>query len=251
MRLTPRVSLMLALLFAVLGAVPAIAAAVDSRPRVIVSTDIGGTDFDDFQSLVHLLLYSDVLDIEGLVASPWGAARNRKDNILKVIDQYAADYPRLRTWSERYPTPDALRALTKQGGTDSADPRGWGGRTEGSDWIIRAARRDDPRPLWLLVWGGIDDVAQALHDDPTIKSRLRIYWIGGPNKKWSTTAYDYLTREHPDLWIIEANSTYRGWFTGGDQAGALGNTAFVAARVKHRGALGDYDRKSTRLNSSH
>jgi hypothetical protein len=27
----------------------------DSRPRVIVSTDIGGTDPDDFQSMVHVL----------------------------------------------------------------------------------------------------------------------------------------------------------------------------------------------------
>ena len=36
------------------------------RYRVIVSTDIGGTDPDDFQSMVHLLLYADVLEIEGL-----------------------------------------------------------------------------------------------------------------------------------------------------------------------------------------
>jgi len=27
-----------------------------ARPRVVVSSDIGGTDFDDFQSFVHLLL---------------------------------------------------------------------------------------------------------------------------------------------------------------------------------------------------
>jgi hypothetical protein len=37
--------------------------------RVLVSTDIGGTDPDDFQSMVHLLVYADVLDIEGLVSS--------------------------------------------------------------------------------------------------------------------------------------------------------------------------------------
>jgi hypothetical protein len=210
------------------------------RPRVIVSTDIGGTDFDDFQSLVHLLLYADAIDLEGMIASPWGAARNRKENLLKIIEVYARDYPNLRTWSDRYPSPEALRALSKQGGSDSADLRGWGERTEGSDWIISCAKRDDPRPLWLLVWGGIDDLAQALHDDPSIKSKLRVYWIGGPNKKWSTTAYDYIAREHSDLWIIEANSTYRGWFLGGDQTGDLGNVAFVTRHVQGRGALGDY-----------
>lgn len=211
-----------------------------ARPRVIVSTDIGGTDFDDFQSLVHLLVTSDAIDLEGMIASPWGAARNRKQHILDLIELYARDYSNLRTHSPRYPTPDFLRSIAKQGGLDAADLRGFGARTEGSDWIISCAKRDDPRPLWLLVWGGIDDVAQAVHDDPSIKAKLRVYWIGGPNKKWSTTAYDYLAREHRDLWIIEANSTYRGWFTGGDQRGDLGNAVFVTAHVKGRGALGDY-----------
>jgi hypothetical protein len=123
---------------------------------------------------------------------------------------------------------------------DSAGWAGYGHRTEGSDWIIACSQRPDPRPLWLLVWGGIDDLAQALHDEPSIKQKLHVYWIGGPNKKWSTTAYDYIIREHPDLWIIEANSTYRGWFTGGDQSGDLGNAPYVAAHVKGRGALGGY-----------
>lgn len=222
------------------GAATEPAPAGRERPRVIVSTDIGGTDYDDFQSLVHLLVYADVIDLEGLIASPWGPARNRKENLLKIVERYAVDYPNLRTWSARYPTPDALRALCVQGGLDSADRRGWGERTAGSDWIIACARRPDPRPLWLLVWGGIDDLAQALHDDPSIKIKLRVYFIGGPNKKWSTTAYDYIAREHRDLWMIEANSTYRGWFTGGDQSGDLGNVAFVAQHVRGRGALGDY-----------
>ncbi|MFT3780585.1 MAG: DUF1593 domain-containing protein [Nibricoccus sp.] len=211
-----------------------------AKPRVIVSSDIGGTDFDDFQSFVHLFVYADCFDIEGLIASPWGSARNRVQNIHKIIDVYAQDYANLKTYSQDYPSPEQLHGLTKQGGTDSADIRGWGTPTEGSKWIIECARRNDSRPLWLLVWGGIDDLAQALHDDPSIKRNLRVYFIGGPNKKWSTTAYDYIAREHADLWIIENNSTYRGWFTGGNQSGEWGNTAFVATRVKGRGALGNY-----------
>jgi hypothetical protein len=216
------------------------AAPSNPRPRVIVSSDIGGTDFDDFQSFVHLLVYADRIDLEGMIASPWGAARNRQENILKIVDAYAKDYPNLRTYSDHYPAPDTLRGLTKQGGLDSADLRGWGERTEGSDWIIRCAQRDDPRPLWLLVWGGIDDLAQALHDEPSIKAKLHVYFIGGPNKKWSATAYDYIAREHRDLWIIEANATYRGWFLGGNQTGDLANAAFVREHVKGRGALGAY-----------
>ena len=210
------------------------------RPRVIVSTDIGGTDFDDFQSLVHLLLYADVVDLEGLIASPWGPSPDRKRHLLSLISVYEKDYPNLRTWSADYPAPHRLRAIAKQGGSSLAGLRGWGAPTEGSNWIVECARRKDERPLWVLLWGGFEDLAQALHDAPDIEGKLRVYLIGGPNKKWSTTAYDYIAREHPDLWIIENNATYRGWFVGGDQAGDLGNASFVQRRVKGVGALGDY-----------
>ena len=110
-----------------------------ARHRVIVSTDIGGTDPDDFQSMVHLLLYADVLDIEGLVSSPYGPGR--ATHIHEVIDRYARDYPNLRSHSPRYPTPDALRAITKQGETDVAPRAGIRRTTEGSAWIVARARR--------------------------------------------------------------------------------------------------------------
>jgi hypothetical protein len=213
-------------------------AGASQRPRVIVSTDIGGTDPDDFQSMVHFLLYADQFDVEGLISSPYGPGR--REHILQVIDRYATDYPNLRTHSSRYPPPDVLRGLAKQGAIESAPPGGVGRATEGSEWIVRSARRSDPRPLWLLVWGGIDDLAQALHDAPDILPRLRVYFIGGPNKMWSVNAYDYLAQRHPALWMIEANSTYRGWFTGGNQAGEWSNAGFVAAHVVRRGALGDF-----------
>lgn len=209
-------------------------------PRVLVSSDIGGTDFDDYQSFVHLLVYADSIDLEGMIASPWGEGRDRVKHIHKIIDVYSTDYANLKSHSERYPSPGYLHSIAKQGGLDAADLRGWGNRTEGSDWILRCAHREDPRPLWVLAWGGIDDLAQALHDDPGIKATIRVFWIGGPNKKWSTTAYDYIARVHPDLWIVESNSTYRGWFVGGDQEGSLGNSAFVTNHVRGRGALGDY-----------
>jgi hypothetical protein len=133
-----------------------------------------------------------------------------------------------------------LRRLTKQGAIESAGSSGVGRATEGSDWIVRSARRNDSRPLWVLVWGGIDDLAQALHDAPDILPKLRVYFIGGPNKMWSVDAYNYMEEHHPTLWIIEANSTYRGWFVGGNQAGEWNNGAFVAAHAARRGALGEF-----------
>ena len=211
----------------------------DPRPRIIVCTDIGGTDFDDFQSMVHLLVYADRFDIEGLLSSPCGSS-GRIAQMLRVIDAYSRDYPNLKSYSDLYPTPDALRAVTKQGALTAVGLKGFGQPTEGSKQIIQCARRNDPRPLWILIWGGIDDVAQALHDDPSIESKLHVYFIGGPNKKWAAPAYDFIAREHPNLWMIEDNSSYYGWFVGGDQSGQWGNDAFVARHIVGHGALGDF-----------
>jgi hypothetical protein len=221
-----------------LGRAAASDALSGTRHRVLVSSDIGGTDPDDFQSMVHFLLCADLFDVEGLVSSPYGPGR--KQHILDVIDLYARDYPNLKTWAPRYPTPDALRAVAKQGAINGSGASGFDRSTEGSEWIVQCARRADARPLWVLVWGGIDDLAQALHDAPDILPKLRVYFIGGPNKMWSVHAYDYIEREHPTLWMIEANATYRGWFTGGNQAGEWGNAGFVAQHVAAHGALGTY-----------
>jgi hypothetical protein len=237
------VSALIAVICALLGraadAPPGAGGALDGvRHRVIVSTDIGGTDPDDFQSMVHLLVYADVLDIEGIISSPFD--QGRKEDILSVIDCYEADYANLKTYSDHYPTPDTLRALTKQGETERAPYAGVRRSTEGSQWIIECARRDDPRPLYVLVWGLLEDVAQALHDAPEILPKLRVYYIGGPNKKWGSDAYQYIVENHPNLWMIEANSTYRGYFVGGNKEGEWNNKEFVRRHIAGQGALGNF-----------
>jgi hypothetical protein len=227
--------------FALLLALSSLAgtsATAEHRQRVLVSTDIGGTDPDDFQSMVHLFLYADSFDLEGLISSPFGLGR--KQDILTVIGRYELDLPQLRTHSSQYPTAAALRAITKQGAFDTPGSSGFGQPTEGSQWIIHCGRRDDPRPLNLLVWGGIEDLAQALHDAPDILPKLRVFFIGGPNKKWSVDAYNYIEQNHPTLWMIESNATYRGWFVGGNQRGEWGNREFVKQHIAGHGALGDY-----------
>lgn len=222
----------------VLSSLASTSAVAEQRQRVLVTSDIGGTDPDDYQSMAHVLLYADVLEIEGLVSSPF--EREGKSKILEVIDAYAQDFANLRTYSDHYPEPDALRAMTKQGGIHPASYSGLRGATEGSDWIVRCARRNDPRPLHVLVWGALEDLVQALHDAPDILPKLRVYYIGGPNKKWGPDAYQYLADHFPKIWIIENNSTYRGYFVGGNQEGEWGNAGFVARHVAGRGALGRY-----------
>ena len=208
------------------------------RYRVIVSTDIGGSDPDDFQSMVHFLLYSDLFDTEGLISSAWGEGTT--EDILRVIDAYEEDYPKLKRYSDNYPTPEYLRSVTRQGAIDIAPYKGYWVSTPGSRMIIECAKKADDRPLYILAWGLLEDIAQALHDAPEIIDKLRVNYIGGPNKKWGLNAYEYIVREFPNLWIIEDNSTYRGWFNGGNMEGDLGNHSFVTEHAKGHGALGDF-----------
>ncbi len=204
-------------------------------PRVIVSSDIGGTDPDDFQSMIHLLMYADMLRIEGLIASPYG--KGRVTDIYHIIDLYEKDYPKLKQHG-KFPLPDQLRSVTKQGAADASPARGWGEPTEGSAWIIRQARTESSQPLWILVWGGLDDLAQALHDAPDIVSKIRVYWIGGPNKKWSVNPYCYIASTFPDLWMIENNSTYRGWIIDDEADQEYKADTFYRNSILDKGSLG-------------
>ena len=229
------VSLSFVLSLADLERVPQVRPDEEPRPRVIVSTDIGGTD-------------PGRLSVDGPLASLRRHVRRRRDRLVAVRPRTArACTAGHRSVRDGLPeAEDAFRPLSvagrvagaHQAGRDrSAPPGGSVVPTEGSDWIVRSARRDDPRPLWVLVWGGIDDLAQALHDAPDILPKLRVYFIGGPNKMWSVEAYNYIEQQFPALWMIEANATYRGWFTGGNQTGEWGNTSFVThARRRPRRA---------------
>ena len=49
------------------------------KPRILVSTDLGGPDEDDYQSMIHLLMFSDIFDIEGIVSTPTGGGGNVDD----------------------------------------------------------------------------------------------------------------------------------------------------------------------------
>lgn len=207
------------------------------RPRVIVSTDIGGSDPDDFQSLVHLLVYADVLDLEGLISSPPG--KGRRQHLLEAIDAYEQDYPQLKRHSADYPAPQSLRAISVQGAILPAPAAGYTEPTEGSRLLIERAQANDARPLYVLVWGSITDVAQAVHDRPSIKQKLRIYSIGSWNTAEDKAARNYLFQHQADLWWIESNTTFRGMYMGGDQQGDLSNRGFLDQHVAGHGALGE------------
>lgn len=206
------------------------------RQRVLVSTDIGGTDPDDNQSMAHLLMYTDRFDLEGLVSSP-SYGEGNKQEILRMIDLYEKDLPVLGRHIGGLMSPDSLRAITKQGRKGAAPYCGYTTPTEGSEWIVECARRQSDRPLWISVWGGLEDVAQALHDAPDIAGKIKVHWIGGPNKKWSTNSYAYIVENFPDLYMIEDNASYRGFIAEKKNPDRY-NAGFYEAYLAGAGNLG-------------
>ena len=208
-----------------------------AKPRILVSTDIGGSDPDDNQSLAHLLLYSDLFQIEGLISSP-SYGGGSKSEILRMIELYEKDLPKLKKHKKGFPAPDYLRSITKQGQVGNAPFKGYRKATEGSNWIIDCAKRENMQPLWVLVWGGLEDLAQALNDSPEIQSKIKVYWIGGPNKKWSANSYAYIVANFPDLWFIEVNSSYYGFFSENDTVDVVKSSDYYEKYIKGAGYLG-------------
>jgi hypothetical protein len=186
------------------------------RQRVVVLTDIANEP-DDQMSLVRFLVYSNHFDVEGLVAttSTWMKRAVRPDVIHRVIDAYEQVQPNLLAHAPGFPTGAALRRVVTTGqpayGMDAVGP---GKMTPGAESIIRAADRDDPRPLWITVWGGANTLAQALlHVRATrtparvaqLVSRLRVYAISDQDD-----AGPWLRREFPDLHYVGVPSTQDG-----------------------------------------
>ncbi|MFU8843619.1 MAG: DUF1593 domain-containing protein [Bacteroidales bacterium] len=136
---------------------------------MVVSTDIGG-DPDDRQSLVRLLLYSNVLDIEGLIGAGYQANPLRGDTskINEVIAAYASVRDNLLAHEAGFPTAAYLFSITAEGqrfdGLPGMEGVGNGFSTQGSDLIIDILSKDDDRPVWFLAWGGISTLAQAIWD---------------------------------------------------------------------------------------
>jgi len=181
-------------------------------------------------------MYSDMFDIEGLISSP-SFGEGSKEEILRMIDLYGKDYAKLAADIPELTPPNTLRKLCRQGNRGTFALNGYGEPTEGSEWIVTCARKTDTRPLWVLVWGTLEDVAQALHDAPDIAEKIRVYWIGGPNKKWGVNSYCYIAENFPNLWMIENNSSYRGFIANDKKEDAF-NKLYYASAIEGAGHMG-------------
>lgn len=226
---------------------PIVAAEPVTKFRVLISTDLGG-DPDDIQSLYRLVHYSDVLQVEGIVSSPGPGAKHSADKIRDALKRIDVERMR-RNGHKELMSETKLLKLVRQGAMDAGAPS-VERRNDGSDLIIARARAKDSRPLWVLAWGSATDVAQALHDDPSIASKIRLYTIGANNTRRDPAARQYvldnLAAKWPHLFWIEngdmpngSRDTFRGVYLGGDQSGEWNWIEFVKQNIRPHGPPGE------------
>jgi hypothetical protein len=219
--------------------------------RLTVLTDIEA-DPDDAQSMVRLLLYSNVIDIEGLIATTSTHQRDRvaPESIHEIIDAYGTVHANLQKNAEGFPTDEELHRLVTQGlplyGMQGV---GEGHDSGGSELIIRALEKEDPRPLWVAVWGGPNTLAQALWkiretrtkaEAQRLISKLRVYTISDQDDSGP-----WMRKTFPGLFYIVSPGSYleSTWIAIGLQIDGANNKVisndWIADNIQQgHGALG-------------
>ncbi|CRK33365.1 hypothetical protein BN1708_001052 [Verticillium longisporum] len=184
------------------------------KPRVFVLSDISNEP-DDAESLVRFLLYSNQFDIEGIVAvmSTWMKTKVCPQDMHKIIDGYAGVVDNLNNHTHPdhpYPTTEKLRSLVKSGppvysfegvGTDKP-------LTDGHQLLLDRIEASSDRPLWVLVWGGTNVLAQVLltskekcpaDQAASLRAKLRVYTISDQD---DTSAW--IRAEFSDIFYISS-----------------------------------------------
>lgn len=183
-------------------------AQVNQKHRAIILTDIEA-DPDDTQSMVRLLLYSNEIDIKGLIAttSCWHKTEVNPESVKKIIKAYGKVHSNLLKHDPNFPNEETLIKLVKSGlpkyGMLAV---GDGNDSEGSEWIIKVLEEKDERPLWVCVWGGANTLAQALYKIKNTKTekeakrliaKLRVYTISDQDDSGI-----WIRNNFPDLFYI-------------------------------------------------
>jgi hypothetical protein len=187
---------------------------VRHKHRLIVLTDIEA-DPDDTESVVRLLLYSNVVDVKGLIATTSTHQRNaiHPESITRVIRGYGKVRANLLKHESGFPDVGSLLSLVKRGRAEYGMLGvGEGKDSEGSEWIIKVLEERDDRPLWICVWGGPNTLAQALFRIKESRTEAEANRLIGKLRVYAISDQDdsgiWMRRTFPDLFYIVSPGGY-------------------------------------------
>ncbi len=193
---------------------PALYGQANQKCRAIILTDIEA-DPDDTQSMIRLLLYSNEIEIKGLIATTSIHQRSNvyPESIRRLIRAYAKVQANLLRHAAGYPEADSLLQLVKQGlPVYGLQGVGVGQDSPGSDWIIKELDENDQRPLWVCVWGGPNTLAQALYKIEKNRSKNEVKRLLAQLRVYTISDQDdsglWIRKNFPDLFYIVSPGGY-------------------------------------------
>lgn len=243
------------------------------KPRIVVLTDIapGNIEPDDMESMVRLMAYADLFEIEALITTTgWNCdpyPAEWADSLYRVIDAYEQDVSNLMKRSRQkrflplakeqgqqrigyWPSPEYLRSRVAMGSRRAGIAViGEANRSAGSDLIVKLVDEDDPRPLWICCWGGANTLAQAIWQVKQQRTtaelrkflrKLRVYTITDQDMHYSMrhnraySSHQWMRREFADdlLFIWDESA----WLTQ-CELGSKGWQQY-ASEIQGKGQLG-------------
>jgi hypothetical protein len=202
-----------------------------TNSRLMILADMGNEP-DEEQQMVHMIMCSNEFDLEGLIAVTGKYLRPESRDLYKqqlhpelfvnIINGYARVLDNLKKHASGWHDPAYLRSIvaTGQNGYGIADV-GEGKTSPGSELIINAVTRDDPRPVWLVVNAGSNTLAQALWDYRKNHSRAELDKFVSKLRVFENGAQDnagaWICSNFPKIhWIRSNYQTYCYGGPGGD-----------------------------------
>ena len=97
---------------------------------------------------------------------------------------------------------------------------GDGQSTDGSDLIIKAVDKNDPRPIWISIWGGANTLAQALWDIKNKRnqyqvdeflSKLRVFELCGQDDSGAWACHEFNGDGKQRLSWIRASENWKAF----------------------------------------
>ncbi len=178
------------------------------KPRVAIISDIGNEP-DDQMSFVRLLLYSNEFDLEAMVAatSTWQRNATHPETMHSLIDAYGEVRKNLLLHAQGWPTAEYLNEHVAAGQPAyGMAATGEGKTSKGAKLLKTAIERNDPRPLWICVWGGTNTLAQALIDLRATETPERMRMLVSRLRVDSISDQDdagpWIRHNFPDLFYI-------------------------------------------------
>ncbi|KAL2841659.1 hypothetical protein BJX68DRAFT_271082 [Aspergillus pseudodeflectus] len=209
-----------------------------TKPRVFILTDITNEP-DDAESFVRYLTYSNQFQTEGVVAttSTWLKNKVAPENLHEIIDAYELVVDNLNSHahpSSPYPSAQEMRDLVRSGppvygmaAVDDDIPLSPGG-----ELLLERLQADNDQPLWVLIWGGSNVLAQVLYrirdrpDAAQLRAKLRVYAISDQDDTGA-----FIRLRWPEIFYI---CSVHGW-------SQYPNAAWTGISGEHTGEQGGPD----------